>query len=285
MAACRLPIASGDAPQDGNPTHGTVGNGGFIQFPAGTFTPDPQSSGTYDLAVHRWLPVRHDWVSPDGTRYAWPEYRRVDGPATGIIHVVDVASGADHPITVPAPSMPVSWEATGLYITRIVPNSDAPPQGLSLLDPNTGALRQISNTGEWDAIGTGKAFGVDLDQSAPLPPQGGLGAQNRLRALDLTSGAISNLQTFPSTRVNVSGVQGANPVVTLQASDRVTIQAGSAVLYDQPAAQPAPAGPAMADGTTLWFSGSNTIWKSVAGGQLTKLSAPLQYSIVAGACR
>src|SRR5215475_3877115 len=94
--SCRLPIASGDAPVDGRTADGTAGHGGFVRVPGGAFTADPASLGTYDRAVSRWLPVFRAWVSPDGTKYAWSEYRTATGPVTGIVHVVDAASGAEH---------------------------------------------------------------------------------------------------------------------------------------------------------------------------------------------
>src|SRR5258708_4768965 len=84
------------------------------------------------LAVAHWLPVYRAWVSPDGTRYAWGEYRTASGPTTGVVHVVDAATGADHPVNVPAASAVVSFEKEGIYVTRVIPNSGASPGGLTL---------------------------------------------------------------------------------------------------------------------------------------------------------
>lgn len=277
-------MAAAGAPTDGNPAHGATGTGGFLQFPAGTFTIDPQSSGTYDLAAHKWLPVPHAWVSPDGTRYAYPEYRTGSGPATGIIHVVDVASGADHPLNVPAPSAPVSWETSGLYITRVVPNSDAPPQGLSVLDPASGSLRQVVADGVWTAIGADSAFGADLDSSIAPPPNQGPGGANRVKAVRLASGAVS-VQQFAGQQVAVFGVRGSDLLLQVTASGRTQVRLGSAVLYDQPAASPAPSAPADVDSTTIWLGGPGAVWRSVAGGQLKQVSVPVQFAMVAGACR
>ena len=284
-AGCRLPVASADAPTDGNVAHGAAGHGGFVQLPGGAFTADPQSLGTYDLPFHRWLPVPRAWVSPDGTRYAWPEYRSVTGPATGIIHVTDAASGADRAFTVPAPSMPVSYETAGVYITHVIPNSDAPAQGLSLLNPASGALKQVVADGSWRALGTDTAYTVDLDSSAAPPAEPGPGAGNRLRSLDLATGTAHNVQTFPATNVTILGTQGNVPVLLLQTTDRAQVKAGTASLYDQPANQPPPAAPLVVDGTTLWLSGAGAVWRSTAGGTFAKLAVPLQFAVVAGACR
>lgn len=278
-------MAGGDAPVDGSPTHGATGSGGFIQFPAGAFSADPQSSGTYDLAVHKWLPVKHAWISPDGSHYAWPEYRNVSGPATGIIHVTDAATGADRALNVPAPSMPVSWETSGLYITRVVPNSDAPPQGLSVLDPATGSLRQVVPDGVWTAIGTDSAYGADLDASIPPPPSQGPGGANRVRAVRLDTAAVSTVQSFPGQQVSVLGVQGSNLLLLVTASGRTQVHFGAATIYDQPASVPGPSAPAQVDGSTIWLSGGGAVWRATGGGQLERFGAPLQLAQVAGACR
>jgi hypothetical protein len=41
---------------------------------------------TYDSAYSKWLPMSYAWVSPDGTRYAYPG---VDG-----VYVQNVANGS-----------------------------------------------------------------------------------------------------------------------------------------------------------------------------------------------
>lgn len=284
-ASCRLPVAAGDGPTDGNPAHGTAGHGGFVALPGGTFTADPASLGSYDLAVRKWVPVPRAWISPDGTKYVWPEYRSVTGPATGIIHVTDAASGADRSLTVPAPSMPVSYESAGVYITRVIPNSDAPAQGLSLLDPASGALKQVIADGSWRAIGTDSAYGVDLDASAPPPAQAGPGAGNRLRSVELATGTPHNLETFPGTNVTILGTQGNLPVLLLLRADRAQVRAGTATLYDQPAADPPPSPPLVIDGSTLWLGGAGAVWRSVGGAAFQKITVPLQFSSVAGSCR
>ena len=265
--------------------HGTTGGGGFVQFPGAAFTADPQSLGTYDLAARKWLPVPHAWVAPDGTKYAWPEYRRVSGPATGIIHIVDVASGADRTLTVPAPSMPISWESSGLYIAGAVPFSDAPPSGLSLLDTATGGLRQITPSGAWWIVGTDSAYGADLDPATGAPGSQGPGAANRLRSVRLDTGAISTIQTFPGQQVQLVGVQAANPVFVLTGSGRTQVHIGTSTIYDQPTGSAPPMGPAQLDGTAIWLSGTGAVWHSVAGGQLERIQTPVQVSQVAGACR
>lgn len=286
-AGCKLPVASGDAPTDGNPAHGQAGSGGFLTLPGAAFSKDAQSLAAYDSAAAKWLPVPRAWISPDGTHFAWPENRAAAGPVTGIIHVVEVASGADKPVIVPAPSMPVSYEAGGIFITRIVPNSDAPPQGLSKIDPGNGSFKQVVADGNWTALGGGFAFGGDVDSTVAPPPANGPGAfYNRIRKLDLNSGAVTPVQSYPGSSVRVFGTLGPTPIVGVQTpAGRFQVQV-PAVIYDQPSSQSDPTEPIVVDGTTVWFSGHQGIFRWDGSGQLSApISVPLALAIPAGACR
>ena len=286
-AGCKLPVASGDAPTDGNPAHGTTGNGGFLAIPAGTFTLDPGSLAAYDSAVSKWVAVPRAWISPDGTRYAWPEYRAVGGPATGIIHVVEIASGADKTFNVPAPSMPVSYEAAGVFITRVVPASDAPPQGLSMIDPTSGSFKQFIADGNWTALGGGFAYGGDIDTSVAVPAASGPGeVHNRVRKIELATGAVTPVMSYPGSNVRVLGVRGTNPIVSvLTPAGHRQIQV-PAVIYDQPTSPDEPVDPIVVDGPAIWFSGHKAVYRWDGSGVL---GAPIpvapQLAIPAGACR
>jgi hypothetical protein len=90
---------------------------GFVQFPAGSIRADPASAvvaapgtpglyrtveqaslpgnhltATYDPPLRRWVPVRLAQFSADWTHYT---YCTEPTPSTHLIHVVDIASGAD----------------------------------------------------------------------------------------------------------------------------------------------------------------------------------------------
>ncbi|HEX6349320.1 MAG TPA: hypothetical protein VF160_08005 [Candidatus Dormibacteraeota bacterium] len=280
-------MASGDAPTDGNPSHGQAGSGGFLQMPGAAFTKDPQSLAAYDSAAKKWLPVPRAWISPDGTHYAWPENQAASGPVTGIIHIVEIATGVDKPVTVPAPSMPVSYEAGAVFVTRVVPNSDAPPQGLSRIDPATGAFKQVVADGNWTVLGGGFAFGGDVDSTVAPPPANGPGAfYNRVRKLDLNTGAISTVQTFPGGSVRVFGALGPTPILGVQTAGGHFQVLVPAVIYDQPLGASDPTDPVVVDGTTVWFSGHQAIYKWEGSGQLSApISVAIPLAIPAGACR
>jgi len=237
--------------------------------------------------------VPRSWISPDGRRYAYPEYRSAIGPVTGVIHVVDVAGGADRAFSVPAPSMPISFEADGVYIARVIPNSDAAPIGLSLLDPGTGALRQLASQGAWTLISGRTAYGGTLDTSLPMPGHaGGPGQANRLLSLNLDTGAVTAVRAFPGELVQLFAVAGSDLVLGVSSGDRFAIQAGTATLYqgpalggERPGGPPHPAPPVVVDGDTIWFSGAGAVWRSVGRAPATSIPVPLQYAQVAGTCR
>ena len=92
LSACRLPISIQQV--QGGP------KGAFLAFPSGKATIDPSGAGGvyYDRQFTRWLPQPAKSVSPDKSHYAF-------GGATGenkpILHIVDVASGADRTYSLP----------------------------------------------------------------------------------------------------------------------------------------------------------------------------------------
>ena len=288
-AGCRLPVASGDAPVDGRAADGTAGHGGFLQLPDGTFSADAASMGSYDRAVAHWLPVSRAWVSPDGTRYAWGDHRTPPGPTTGIVHVVDAATGVDHPVNVPAPSAVVSFEKEGIYVTRVIPDSGASPSGMTLVDPATGAANQIAAGGIWSAISDGAAYGQDLDPALPpLPPAAGPTASDRITRLDLATGAVSTVSSYPGASAQVLGVFHAMPLIEVRPTSSYTVLLGAGTtVFAGPPDTANPSGPVVVDGATVWFSSQNAaVWRWDGAARAARVaSAPLHALQVAGACR
>jgi len=287
-AACRLPVASGDAPVDGRPADGTAGRGGFVQLPAGTFSPDAASLGAYDLDAARWVPVPRTWLAPDGAHYAWGESQAAAGPSTGLVHVMDAATGADHVVTVPSASAVVSYERDGVYVARVTPNSGAPPQGLTRVDPTSGDFHQVIADGTWTAVGGGYAFGGDVDPSVAPPPAGaGLDAANRVRRLDLQTGVVTTVASYPGAGARVLGVFGSTPVIAVTAGTGYSVELGSATIFSGPGADTSPGAPIVADGTAIWFSSQHgAVWRwDGAGPAMQVATVPLGSLVVAGACR
>lgn len=78
-----------------------------------------------------------DWISPDGQHYAYADEPAAPGQVKlGGVHVVDLATGADHLFRPGAADWFVlDYEAEGVYLAE-QPGGPASPLGLWLLDPS-----------------------------------------------------------------------------------------------------------------------------------------------------
>lgn len=257
---CRLPIYAGGP-----------GSGGFIVFPGGTFVADPRSAVTapspspggpsptppqygpgyagwwgmtYDARYAKWLPVPWAWVSPDGSHYAYP--------LSGDIYVQSVTGGAQLDLGEGQKFYVLDVENDGVYVTQ-------PPQAGLWFLPFSGAAKQITATGFWQAASHGAAYGT----ATSAVPQG---ATNTILKLDLASGATTSFfswqgaqsfvtgfdaQGHPTIQVNYNG--GAALFIATAPDSATVIAANSygPYVYNQP---PLPQGPPIADAHGLWFS-------------------------------
>jgi LysM repeat protein len=172
---CRLPVSTGT-------------DIGFLSYPAGTFTADASAkpalpgstqSGvtnlgyTFDVPLSRWVPVTHNLVSPDGSKYVY-----------GDLQVVDVLTGIESQLTASVNHLwhPIGWEPEGIYAITVGSSSANP--GLWLVKYPAGEARQISPDGYWQAVSHGSAYGT----IEATPPANASVAMNRL---DVTSGVIT----------------------------------------------------------------------------------------------
>jgi hypothetical protein len=199
--SCRLPVV-------------TPSQAGWLTFPDGSFQADARGTvqlpgyssppffwKSYDKAYERWLPVPRDSISPDGQHYA---YADPSGTGGGV-HVVDLATGANHVFRAAAGDWAVlDYEAEGVYIAA-QPSGPAPASGLWLLDP-TGkqAFRQIDNSHSWQYISGGGAWGT----ADPVTSHGP-GPGSRLLRLDLQSGIITSWYKRTDIEFVVTGADGA----------------------------------------------------------------------------
>jgi hypothetical protein len=239
-----------------------------VTLPAGSFALDATSSGGYDHQASRWVPTTYAAISPDGTRYAYaqPAIANPGGPPpVGIVHIVDVATSIDHQAAIPGPVAVVGWTATGIYVEAIVPQSGAPPTGLSVVNPATNAFdRQITSTGYWPVIGDHFAYGADIDPSDPSPPvQNGPGPApgDRIDRLDLASGAVTYVLTLSGGRVFPEGLDaGQNPIIGANTASGffVNLEPSNVQVFlgfsmDTSAGDPDPVR-ALGDSTGIWFT-------------------------------
>jgi hypothetical protein len=300
--SCRLPVLR---------TPGTSYLGGFVTFPAATFAFDPKGgihgdqSGDfstdatpvlhgagvslagvafYDLAQHRWVPAGPPQSSPDGALYAYATW----DPANfnkGQVHVVNVAQATEKTfdVAVPANAMGFTvadFDAAGIYL--VANQFEQLPVGVSLMDPTTGAVRQLAQVGPVFAMRGGYAWLAGIDPRDPSPPQlrrSGTASDSVIR-VNLANGDKTTWFYRPGREVSLMGFDSAGrPIVNVSdpsgSTDQsetwvaggpgdsgVLIHAGSVYL----------AAP-QADGDRIWFGTYSGIYLFSPAHGLQKVAA------------
>lgn len=167
--SCRLPIVI-QPPADGQAHPPTDA---FVAFPSASVTTDPTGKGgfSFDRAFSKWLPVGRQAVSPDGTHYAFTDLGQQQDQF--VIHIVDVASGQDHPVTIAASAsgiMPQNtvfdYAAEGIYL---VPSFEGPIPGMWLFNPTTAAIREVTKVQVEVNAGRGIFWFDALNPADPNP--------------------------------------------------------------------------------------------------------------------
>lgn len=197
-----------------------AGSGGFVTLPGGDFSPDPKSNvslptgssygysgpgvsgSSYDYAKRRWLPVPRDYVSPDGSSYAY-----ASNDSDGGIYVVDVVTGRSREIAKGSPWRVVEWRAPGIYAMKADPTTGV-YHGLYIIDTNTGAPRGLTAQGIWQAIGKYAAWGIDF--ATPSNPD----TSHTIIRFDLTTGQVVAYFDQPGSNVSVVAFDQQNrPII------------------------------------------------------------------------
>ena len=235
--------------------------GGFIDVASGRFTSDSQSvmvfdsakalyrtpsqpylfgtggtdataltAASYDLAKGRWLPVPRQYVSPDGSLYAYAV--GTPGAAHGV-HLVDVTTGADKivPSTTTIPNDHANYFVAGylqdgVYLNRF--GQGGPRAGLWRLNPASGSIVQVSTDAPFMGVFVGNTplanpptsgnpdawwSSVSADFSAKSDPY----AYHQY----LTGIAGQHAETWfqrPGFRIDVIGVDGGGHAVVVAES-------------------------------------------------------------------
>jgi hypothetical protein len=234
---CRLPIMTPDK------------QGAFVSFPSGSVLIDPQAQALanqwgfyYDRPFSRWLPVQRRAVSPDGKHYAYGEFGadQSHGPR---MHVVDVATGADHVFDTPTGAWFVRFDvmdyaAEGIYLYTGYEVSI----GISIMNPTTGAVQPLASLPDIQASAGNRAFWVGTVNPADPNPLGGIETQpNQIDRFSLVDGTRVPWFYRPSTapRVIGSDLQG-HPIVQVVNGRNGSIDAdygGELVLVMNPQSQ------------------------------------------------
>jgi hypothetical protein len=192
---CKLPLFASSGSSASS-------QGEFLSLRTGTLVEDPQgrfvTSGTqskseaspvldghlpatYDRAAARWVPAWNSEMSPDGSRYAYVDY---SVPQNGQLHVVNVATGADRTLSIPTGRWGVvGFTAEGIYLHQ---SYDGIGAGLTLVNPDRGAVRTVFTDSIVDAVSGQVAWVVDRNPNDTLPAPPGQGpAANEVQSRDL----------------------------------------------------------------------------------------------------
>jgi hypothetical protein len=312
--AWKLPVASyGSAAE--------TAQGGFVSLLGGTFTPDPSANlmnstvgspplkGTwprtnvamfpsYDAQLGRWVPVSLQQLTPDGKEYAYAEWVMPTGPVQGPvppseirIHVVDVATAADHTAYTTNKLLlsVVAYEADGIYVTNQCWEGCGNVGGLWLLDPSTGQLKTIlagdADHTDWRWMADGSVWGMG--------PWGPNTIATTVFRLDLSTGAVTPWFT-PSNSVDVVAVD-AHGFPLIESQDP---QSGAVELWDGTSSSAATRifasstvvnfGAAISGPCGTWIGSSNGLYELASAGSLeivqTTLAIPPTGLEVTGTC-
>jgi hypothetical protein len=165
---------------------------------------------TYDWILHRWLPVRPQFVSPDGTHYVYTQFGE-----SNRIHIVDIATGSDQVVFQEGRFVATGYERLGVTLVHIGPQitqmgqEALEPDGVWLLDPTTGHTHQVNADAKyWGDVSSGFAWRRE---------------GSSLLRLDLSTGDVTTWAQWPGLDLRVIGFDIAgHPLVDTRPSDIIT---------------------------------------------------------------
>lgn len=225
---CKLPISTLDTGQAAFIDVGSTGTVTFVQQMTGVHY--------YDRAFSKWLPVGREAVSADGTHYAYVE---LTDPGSGAftIHIVDVATGADHAYRELASSSGLSAPGIGVF--------DYAPEGIYLtqafehvwpdvwlFDPRANTIRHAATIATPQLSANGGFWYGDVSSSDPNPLLTGSSAgilPDEVFRYDVKTGARTRWLYKPGYGLDVIG---------LDTSGRPLIEVVAPVSNPQPKTDP-----------------------------------------------
>jgi hypothetical protein len=280
-------------------------NPAFIQFPQGTLAPVANLSFSptqlqgyggpaYNQQFSTWLPVPPAYVSPDGARYAYADADWKAGiPTTTRVHVVDVRTSRDRVVFDKGAYDVVAFTADGVFLVHHLPQTDS-SDGLWLLNPETGALRNLTTAGtEWYTVGADAAWSGDL---VPGDSTAGKIQADRLLRLDLRTGTVTPWFYRRNQQISVRGLDSqGRPLLEIGSETKtelwlVTVANAGTPIGSGTVNAATLGWPVVADSHGVWGSSSQGISLYRPGGSRVELVYPMQPGaaagiVISGGCR
>jgi len=274
--SCRLPISILGA--QSHPT------GAFLSVPAGKVTVDPNGAGGtyYDRQFSRWLPVPLNSVSPDGSHYAYGGATDINHP---ILHIIDVASGADRTYALPAELISgiggidiFEYTNDVVYMGLL---GEASNQGLWAFNLATGVTHLVANLPEVGAV-DGQIVWLGSFNAADPHPWNFFPAPhtNQIERLDLTDGIHALWLFRPGNLVGVVGIDAEHHPIALAFIDKDTLElvklvdtnTQKSIYKGSTNSWPGYIGGVVGDSHGVWFGTSMGIYLYSDAGGLQKVS-------------
>ncbi len=229
--SCSLPVVT-----RGNDGSGVTLQGGFISFPSGRLTHDPNGImqsrypqndtattatpilyGTggafYDLAAKQWVPALPPQSTADGSAYAYVT------PAS-LANVVNVASGGVRIFDLHSLDRPAveDFGARGVYL--VSPSAlGGPGEGVWLLDPGNGSVTQLRAVHRVWAVRDGKAWVARLDpRDKTAWPAMEIAPADSVAQLDLATGTETEWFYRAGAYPWMIGLSSGRPVISVVGS-------------------------------------------------------------------
>ena len=220
---CRLPYAT------------NAGNG-FITFPGGDWFVDPtgamhqekylgdlffevtdtsptlrgtsvfwSGNSAFDSVINRWLPVRREQVSPDGSAYAYVEEQDNSEGRFFHLHYVTLPDGNDSVIFSGATDGILGWNSDGIILTTTPGEGLGNP--LTVVEPPAGRALQIPGTRGFELLVGTKAW---TDDGYVMP--------SHIYREDLSTGTVETWLDFSSQgSLNFLGLDlSGHPIASVQ---------------------------------------------------------------------
>jgi streptogramin lyase len=221
---CKLPVFTSQTDSAAQGGFLSLRDGGVTLDPKGGFVPGGllshsqaspvlygQVPATYDPAADRWVPGGR--ISPDGSRYAYIEFS-----SQGFdfhVHVVDVATGRDRTLNLPADNWGLrAFTTAGLYVSKSYPEVGNGP-GLWLVNPDSGAIQTIFTDAVVQSVSGHMAWIVARNNADTLPgPPGIGGSNNEIQGRDMNTLQTTTWLYRPGSNMYVAGAAGGSLIVS-----------------------------------------------------------------------